>query len=178
MASSNPYKDIIAAVNALPPKVPREQPKQKPRLVKKVGKFLMSPAKEAAKAVVQDAWRFIAVGAMGSTVLEEQVPIHRLHQRMCIHVGRLLAEVMSAGDLPCRILIADRFITFIDLGKGRCIAVRVQLHTAALDAPTTASFIVEESEIEDSDPWDSWADKIAPGTPKEDIWAADARRKF
>jgi hypothetical protein len=146
MRSRNVYNTIIKEAIALPKKDPRPLPvKQNKTLWHRLSK------KRSLKAdtdyVVDRAYSILASAGFGTRVLEERVPVTKLHKHMAIHLNRLVATaIMRDGQLPMSIHVADRFLSHVDFGHGRVITLRVQLHHQPYRVnPTLGSFIVEES---------------------------------
>jgi hypothetical protein len=146
MRKRNVYDIIIKEAVALPKKDPRPPQKQDKTIMARL--LEKRSIKRDTRDVARAAYSILASAAFGTRVLEEKVPVTKLHKHMAIHLNRLVATaIMRDGQLPMSIHVADRFLSHVDFGHGRVITLRVQLHPQPYRVnPTYASFVVEESE--------------------------------
>lgn len=140
----NRYRRVIDLALSLPEYQPPtiEPVTQQQSRIEKLKDKLMRPRR--IKDDVQRAYSIFVSAARGHITLEDRVPASELHRHMALHINRLTAEAMLRGGLPMSIHVFDRFLSFIDFGKGRVLRLHVQLHSRP-KSQSAASFIVEEA---------------------------------
>lgn len=138
------HLQLVEAAASLPKRDPKPLPPRDPSLWKKIFTERKT-TKEHIRDVSSAAYRVLASAMLGTTVLEERVPIAQVDKRLCYHLQTFVAAAMMRGRLPLTIHMTDRYQAHLDFGHGRVLSLRVQLHGMTdVRAPTVGSFLVEE----------------------------------
>ncbi len=147
--SKNIYRKILDEVASLPVRDPRPPPENVPKVDWLKSAMLK---KRSFKKDAVSIYDVIASSVRGITVLQDKVPVDKLHNAMACHCAKLVGEAILHGHMPVNVMATDRFQAYIDFGRGRVMSLGVILHNPAnLKERTRASFVVEESDM--VDPW-------------------------
>lgn len=176
MQRKNQYRRVIELALSMPE---YEPPTIEPVTVKKPTRQKIKDAltrRMTIRAGAERAYNLLVSAARGHITLSDRVPADQLHREMAIHINRLTAEAIMYGGLPLSIHVFDRFLCYLDFGKGRTLKLHTQLHQQP-KSQSLASFIVEEQADADLSIFDQVPHidykKEQPTIISAQVWSAD-----